>query len=78
MLLSSLIRKRSWLDSDGTLYRVYFRKSDKGGGGGSELHVQEILGGNMKTCGCMRNVRLTYPPPPPKRNPAVARTAAYS
>ena len=25
--------------------RVYFRKSDKGG----ELHIQEILGGNMKT-----------------------------
>ena len=27
------------------LDRVYFRKSDKGG----ELHIQEILGGNMKT-----------------------------
>ena len=31
-----------------TIPRVYFRKLDKGGGGG-QPHIREILGGNMKT-----------------------------
>ena len=36
-------------DFSTTTGRVYFRKLDRGGGGGGEPHIQEILGDNMKT-----------------------------
>ena len=53
--------------------RVYFRKSDKGGGGGGQLHIREILGGNMKTHLAvygeglfdLRGGKCPFSPPPP-------------